>query len=166
MDSFASYFFLQSLPSQFFECHSSHLFDYKFRPLSLPDLTHEDYRIHFDLNQEQRQVKYQRMLKEIQWNDSDYHSLLNDIGIESIQSFFLSLFCSLDLSISKQDPIQVYLQACRDYRIHPFNAVIEGFKINILDLSEMSINDLDLKAICLALRVDMKQFSSVVFNFI
>lgn len=28
----------------------------------------------------------------------------------------------------------------------------------------MSINDLDLKAICLALRVDMKEFSSVIFN--
>ena len=60
--------------------------------------------------------------------------------------------------INKQDPIQVYLQACKDYQIHPFNRVIEGLKTNTLDLSEMSINDLDLKAICLALRVDFDMF--------
>ena len=56
--------------------------------------------------------------------------------------------------INQQDPIQVYIQACQDYKIHPFNTVIEELKTNTLDLSEMSINDIDLKAICLALRVD------------
>lgn len=75
----------------------------------------------------------------------------------SSSSFSLSFFFELDLSINKQDSIQVYLQACRDYQIHPFNQVIEGFETNILDLSEMSINDLDLKAICLALRVDKNE---------
>ncbi len=56
---------------------------------------------------------------------------------------------------NQQDPIQVYHQACQNYQIHPFNTVIEGLMTNTLDLSEMSINDLDLKAICLALRVDI-----------
>lgn len=164
-----SYLFFPSLPSQLFECHSSDFFSYQFRSFSLPDLTHQDYRIHFDIQQEKRQVKYQRMLKEIHWIDSDYHSLLNDIGIEQIKLHsILSLSYSLDLSISKQDPIQVYLQACRDYQIHPFHTVIEGLKTNILDLSEMSINDLDLKAICLALRVDRSMsslLSSSIYRF-
>jgi len=57
--------------------------------------------------------------------------------------------------INKQDPIQIYLKACKQYHIHPFNTVIEGLNTNTLDLSEMSINNLDLKAICLALRVDI-----------
>ena len=75
---------------------------------------------------------------------------------QSNQRHFSCSLHLLDLSISKQDPLQVYLQACRDYQIHPFDQVIEGLKTNILDLSEMSINDLDLKAMCLALRVDKK----------
>ena len=61
----------------------------------------------------------------------------------------------LDELINQQDPIEVYIQACHDYQIHPFNTVIEGLKTNALDLSEMSIDDIDLKAIGLALRVDI-----------
>lgn len=86
---------------------------------------------------EKKKIKYKRILNEIKFNDSDYNSELNDI----------------DTFINKKDPIQVYLQACKQYQIHPFNTVIEGLNTNTLDLSEMSINDLDLKAICLALRV-------------
>jgi hypothetical protein len=67
--------------------------------------------------------------------------------------FFLS-----DTFINKQDPIQVYLQACKQVKIHPINTAIDGLNSNTLDLSEMSINDLDLKAICLALRVDKSVF--------
>ncbi|CAF3346412.1 unnamed protein product [Rotaria sp. Silwood1] len=126
--------------TQLLGCNLSNTFNYKFRPYSLPDLTHEDYQINFDLNFEKRNVKYKRILNEIQFNDSDYDSQLNDI----------------DTFINKQDPIQVYLQACKQYQIHPFNTVIEGLNMNIVDLSEMSINDLDLKAICLALRIHTK----------
>jgi hypothetical protein len=47
----------------------------------LPDLTQEEYRINFDPNFEKRNVKYKRIINEIQFNDSDYDSQLNDIGI-------------------------------------------------------------------------------------
>lgn len=79
------------------------------------------------------------MFEEIQWNDDDYISDLND---ESIQD-------------NQQDPIDIYLHACKQYQIRAFNQVIEGLQTNVLDLCEMSINDLDLKSICLALRVDI-----------
>jgi hypothetical protein len=73
--------------------------------------------------------------------------------LQRISHKFDYYFFSLDTLINKQDPTQVYLQACKQYQIHPFNTIIEGLNTNTLDLSEMSINDLDLKAICFALRV-------------
>ncbi|UJR33358.1 hypothetical protein I4U23_020806 [Adineta vaga] len=117
--------------------HLSHSFNYKFRSQSLPDLTQENIRINFDTKTEKRNVNYKRFRNEIQLNESDYDSDLNET----------------DTFLNKQDPIQIYLQACKQYRIHPHDSVIEGLNMNTLDLSEMSINDLDLKAICLALRI-------------
>lgn len=70
-----------------------------------------------------------------------------------IDTFSIVFF--LDKWINKQDPIEVYLEACKQYQIHPIDDVIEGLKTDIIDLSEMSLNDIDLKAICLALRVDI-----------
>ena len=67
---------------QLLTCTRFNSFPYKFRSSSLPDLTQKEYQIHFDLHLEKRNVKYQRMLNEAQWNDEDYHSELNDIGIE------------------------------------------------------------------------------------
>ncbi|CAF0870156.1 unnamed protein product [Adineta steineri] len=123
--------------TQLLTCNLSHTFDYQFRPRSLLDLTKEKVQINFDLINEKRNVKNKRLLNEIQLNDSDYDSQLSDI----------------DTFINKQDPIQVYLQACKQYQIHPFDIVIKGLNTNTLDLSEMSINDTDLKIICLALRI-------------
>ena len=56
--------------------------------------------------------------------------------------------------MNQQGPLEVYRQACQQYDLRPLNSVIEGLHSNMLNLSEMSINDLDLKAICLAIRVD------------
>lgn len=128
-------------------CYQSNTFNYKFRPSSLPDLTNENYQINFDINFEKQNIKYERILNEMKFHDDDYKSELNDI----------------DDIINKQDPIQVYLHACQQYQIHSFNTVIEGLNTNTLDLSEMSINDLDLKAICLALRVIYTLFFSLKF---
>ncbi|CAF1260653.1 unnamed protein product [Adineta ricciae] len=114
-----------------------HRFEYQFRSVSLSDLTRRYRCIDFDLNIEQRNVKYKRFHDEIRLNDSDYESDLNET----------------DTFINQQDPIQIYLQACKQYQIHPYHNVIEGLNLNTLDLAEMSINDLDLKAICLALRI-------------
>ncbi len=66
---------------QLLSCNLNNTFDYKFRSNSLPDLTQEEYRINFDPNFEKRNVKYKRIINEIQFNDSDYDSQLNDIGI-------------------------------------------------------------------------------------
>jgi hypothetical protein len=70
--------------TQLLGCNLSNTFDYKFRPRSLPDLTHEKLQINFDPTFEKRNVKYKRMLNEIQFNDSDYDSQLTDIGIQRI----------------------------------------------------------------------------------
>jgi hypothetical protein len=70
-----------NIHTQLIGCYQSNTFDDKFRSYSLPDLTHEKYRINFDPILEKRNVKYQRILNEIQFNDSDYDSELNDIGI-------------------------------------------------------------------------------------
>lgn len=72
------------IPTQLLSCNLSNTFDYKFRPRSLPDLTHEKLQINFDPTFEKRNVKYKRILNEIQFNDSDYDSQLNDIGIQRI----------------------------------------------------------------------------------
>ena len=61
--------------------------------------------------------------------------------------------------VDQQDPIQFYRQACQKFQIQPLNRAIEGVATSVLDLSEMSISDLDLKVICLALRVDMRRLS-------
>ncbi|CAF2043424.1 unnamed protein product [Rotaria magnacalcarata] len=124
--------------TQLLNCNLFDALDYKFQLSSLPDLKHESYQIDGDLNfAKKEKLKYKLNLDEIQLNDSDYDSELNDI----------------DRFINKQDPIQVYRQACKRYQIHPYHSVIEGLSRDMIDLSEMSINDLDLKAICLALRI-------------
>ena len=149
------------------DCHLTYAFNYKFRPRSLVDLTHEDYQINFNIELEKKNLRYERILNEIQFNDSDYESDLDDMSIHRMFKKTKSnqmLVCLSDIFISKQDPIQVYLQACKQYQIHPLNIVIERLNTNTIDLSEMSINDHDLKPICLALRVD-NWFCSFLFNF-
>ena len=105
-------------------------------------------------------MKYKRFHDEIRLNDSDYESDLNETGRRRMSKIIVS-FLSSDTFINQQDPIQIYLQACKQYQIHPYHRVIEGLNLNTLDLAEMSINDLDLKAICLALRVDIDVFDSL-----
>ncbi len=87
-----STYIYDSIHRPLISCNLSNLFNYQFRPRSLPDLTHEEYQIDFDPNFEKRNVKYKRMLKEIQWNDADYDSELNDLGISSGKSMQFSLF--------------------------------------------------------------------------
>jgi hypothetical protein len=45
---------------------------------SLSNLTQKEYQINFDVNLEKQNVKYQYLINEIQFDDSE----LNDIGVE------------------------------------------------------------------------------------
>ncbi|CAF0848972.1 unnamed protein product [Didymodactylos carnosus] len=121
------------LRTKLYGCSISDTMDYYFKSRSLPDLRLSDYDIKINLENEKRNVKFKRVIDELKWNNEDMDSDLDDA--ENL--------------IDKRDPVQVYIKACQQFKIHPRNVVIDGLATTELNLQEMSINDVDLKAIWL-----------------
>ena len=68
------------LPTQLIDCAASDTFAYNCRPPSPSDLSHIDDHVEVDPETEKQNVKFQRILNDIPWNESDGDSDLNDAG--------------------------------------------------------------------------------------